>query len=110
MPIYEYVCNKCGRQFEVIQKFSDNPLKTCSECKGKLNKIISQSSFQLKGAGWYVTDYAGKSKSSKKEDSKSGTDTTVKSDASPKKEDSKSGTDSTVKSETKPKAEEKSSS
>ena len=110
MPIYEYVCKKCGRQFEVIQKFSDNPLTTCSECKGKLNKIISQSSFQLKGAGWYVTDYAGKSKDTKKEDSKSGTDSAIKSEASSKKEDSKPGTDSTVKSETKPKAEEKSSS
>ena len=110
MPIYEYVCSKCARQFEVIQKFSDNPLKTCSECKGKLNKIISQSSFQLKGAGWYVTDYAGKSKTAKKEESKSGTDSTVKSDTSSKKEDSKPAADSTVKSDTKPKAEEKSSS
>lgn len=109
MPIYEYVCSKCGRQFEVIQKFSDNPLKTCSECKGKLNKIISQSSFQLKGAGWYVTDYASKSKSAKKEDSKSGTDTTVKSDASSKKEDSKSGTDSAVKSGSSSKKESASS-
>ena len=98
MPIYEYVCSKCNRQFEVIQKFSDEPLKTCSECKGKLNKIISQSSFQLKGAGWYVTDYASKAKSTKKEDSKPATDSTTKTEASPKKEDSKPGTDSAVKS------------
>jgi putative FmdB family regulatory protein len=90
MPIYEYVCKKCGRQFEVIQKFSDDPLKTCSECKGKLSKMISQSSFQLKGAGWYVTDYAGKSKSAKKEDSKPGTDSTVKSDTKPKAEEKSS--------------------
>jgi putative FmdB family regulatory protein len=109
MPIYEYVCSKCNRQFEVIQKFSDNPLKTCTECKGKLNKIISQSSFQLKGAGWYVTDYAGKSKSSKKEDSKSGTDSTVKSDASSKKEDSKPGADSAVKNGSSSKKESASS-
>ncbi|MFN8005767.1 MAG: FmdB family zinc ribbon protein [Terriglobia bacterium] len=86
MPIYEYVCAKCGRQFEIIQKFSDSPLKTCSECKGKLSKLISQSSFQLKGGGWYVTDYAGKSTPSKKEESKSGTDSSAKTEKPPKKE------------------------
>ena len=90
MPIYEYVCNKCGRQFEVIQKFSDDPLKTCSECKGKLSKMISQSSFQLKGAGWYVTDYAGKTKSSTKEDSKPVKDTPTKAEEKPKVEKSSS--------------------
>lgn len=63
MPIYEYRCEKCGRQFEVIQKFSDEPLKTCTSCKGKLSKLISQTSFQFKGSGWYVTDYAKKSQS-----------------------------------------------
>lgn len=63
MPIYEYRCEKCGRQFEVIQKLSDEPLKTCASCQGKLTKLISQTSFQLKGTGWYVTDYAGKSES-----------------------------------------------
>ena len=61
MPIYEYRCEKCGNQFEVIQKFSDEPLKKCSSCKGRLTKLISQTSFQLKGTGWYVTDYAKKS-------------------------------------------------
>ncbi len=90
MPIYEYVCNECGRQFEVIQKFSDDPLKTCSECKGKLSKMISQSSFQLKGAGWYVTDYAGKTKSSAKEDSKPVKDTPAKAEEKPKVEKSSS--------------------
>ena len=99
MPIYEYVCKKCGRQFEVIQKFSDGPLRTCSECKGRLSKMISQSSFHLKGAGWYVTDYARKSKTTKKEDSKSGADSTAK------KEDSKSGANSTAKSDTNSKKE-----
>ena len=64
MPIYEYECSKCGRIEEVIQKFSDKPLSTCGHCSGKLHKLISQSTFHLKGTGWYVTDYANKSASS----------------------------------------------
>lgn len=64
MPIYEYECSSCGRVEEVIQRFSDAPLTECDKCHGKLNKLISQSSFHLKGSGWYVTDYAGKSKNS----------------------------------------------
>ena len=61
MPIYEYRCEKCGHHFEVIQKFSDEPLRICTSCKGRLTKLISQTSFQFKGSGWYVTDYAKKS-------------------------------------------------
>lgn len=61
MPIYEYRCEKCGDEFEVIQKFSDDPLVIHDGCGGSLTKLISQSSFQLKGSGWYVTDYARKS-------------------------------------------------
>ena len=60
MPIYEYVCEKCGSQIEVMQKLSDAPLKKCTKCRGKLEKIISRASFQLKGSGWYVTDYSRK--------------------------------------------------
>ncbi len=62
MPIYEYECTACGIHEEVIQKFSDKPLTTCSKCSGKLQKLISQSSFHLKGSGWYVTDYTGNAK------------------------------------------------
>ena len=58
MPIYEYECLKCGNKLEVIQKFSDKPLATCPQCSGRLHKLISHSSFILKGNGWYVTDYA----------------------------------------------------
>ena len=64
MPIYEYQCSKCGRVEEVLQKFSDKPITKCAYCNGKLHKLISQSSFHLKGTGWYVTDYANKSQSS----------------------------------------------
>ena len=58
MPIYEYECKKCGKIQEVFQKFSDKPLTRCIRCSGKLHKLISHSSFHLKGTGWYVTDYA----------------------------------------------------
>ena len=63
MPIYEYICEKCGSHLEVMQKVSDAPLKRCSKCRGKLEKVFSRTSFQLKGGGWYVTDYSGKSSS-----------------------------------------------
>ena len=61
MPIYEYVCEKCGAQIEVMQKITDEPLKKCQHCRGKLEKIFSRTSFQLKGSGWYMTDYSKKS-------------------------------------------------
>ena len=64
MPIYEYECIKCGNIEETLQKFSDKPLTKCKLCKGKLTKLVSQSTFHLKGSGWYVTDYANKSKKS----------------------------------------------
>ncbi|MBI1860240.1 MAG: zinc ribbon domain-containing protein [Deltaproteobacteria bacterium] len=57
MPIYEYVCQGCGKQTEIIQKLSDSPLTTCESCAGELKKVISRTSFQLKGSGWYATDY-----------------------------------------------------
>ena len=59
MPIYEYKCQKCGT-FETTQKITDKPLGKCPTCKGKVKKLISNTSFQLKGTGWYVTDYARK--------------------------------------------------
>jgi putative FmdB family regulatory protein len=64
MPIYEYECINCGGHVETLQRFSDKPLKKCKSCSGKLQRLISQSSFHLKGTGWYVTDYADKSKKS----------------------------------------------
>lgn len=64
MPIYEYECTKCGNIEEAVQKMSDAPLTACRQCSGKLHKLISQSSFHLKGSGWYVTDYANKSSNS----------------------------------------------
>ncbi|MFO7570510.1 MAG: zinc ribbon domain-containing protein [Smithellaceae bacterium] len=60
MPIYEYKCNKCGKQFEAFQGITEPDLKSCKFCKGKVHKMMSLSSFSLKGTGWYATDYAGK--------------------------------------------------
>jgi putative FmdB family regulatory protein len=59
MPIYEYECQKCGT-FEATQRITEKPLSKCPTCKGKVKKLISNTSFQLKGTGWYITDYARK--------------------------------------------------
>ena len=59
MPLYEYQCPKCGR-FEVIRKFSDEPLTTCPTCGAEVQKMPSAPAIQFKGTGWYITDYARK--------------------------------------------------
>jgi len=71
MPIYEYECSNCGHQTEILQTFSDTPLKECKRCHGKMKKIISQNTFHLKGTGWYVTDYASKTSQNQKSAEKS---------------------------------------
>ena len=76
MPVYEYQCKECGQIEEALQKISDSPLETCSHCKGHLKKLISQSTFHLKGSGWYVTDYGGKNSP----EAKSGTNSDTKAD------------------------------
>jgi putative FmdB family regulatory protein len=63
MPIYEYACAGCGHQLEVMQSIKDPPLTQCPKCKkNKLRKLISAAGFQLKGSGWYVTDFRDKGK------------------------------------------------
>lgn len=58
MPIYEYRCNECGQQKEIMQRMSDAPLIDCQECgKPALTKLVSAAGFQLKGTGWYATDF-----------------------------------------------------
>ena len=57
MPIYEYKCLDCEEEFEVMQKISADPLTECKSCGGELKKLITNTSFVLKGGGWYVTDY-----------------------------------------------------
>ena len=61
MPVYEYECSQCEKIHEVQQKISDDPLTVCPDCGGELKKLISMSSFQLKGGGWYADGYSGPS-------------------------------------------------
>lgn len=95
MPIYEYRCQSCGDVTEVIQKITDKPLRRCGKCSGKLKKLISRTSFQLKGAGWYSQGYSNAPpKPAPAEAKDSGKDST----GSPKKskdsgDSSKSGSD-----------------
>jgi putative FmdB family regulatory protein len=89
MPIYEYRCSKCGNIEEAIQKFSDKPLSKCRICSGRLHKLISQSTFHLKGSGWYVTDYANKSKNSSPKPQKA--ESAQVDTAKPAKSESKAG-------------------
>ena len=83
MPIYEYQCSKCGNVFEVLQRFSDAPIKKHEKCGGKVKKLISRSGFQLKGGGWYATDYAPAG--AVKEDKSSGTETKSESSSTESK-------------------------
>ena len=58
MPLYEYECEQCGGLFELIQKFSDEPVKVHEKCGGKVHRLLSAPALQFKGSGWYITDYA----------------------------------------------------
>ena len=88
MPIYEYQCPKCGT-FELMQRITDAPLRKCPTCKGKVERLVSRTSFVLKGSGWYATDYAKSSKpeseaakpESAASDSGSSSSTAAKSDS-----------------------------
>lgn len=61
MPIYEYECGACGHRFELIQKFSDEPVEVCPKCgERQVQKLMSSPAIQFKGSGWYITDYARK--------------------------------------------------
>jgi putative FmdB family regulatory protein len=61
MPVYEYECKECEKVFEMQQRISDDPLTTCPECQGQVRKLVSMTSFQLKGGGWYADGYASAS-------------------------------------------------
>ena len=101
MPIYEYQCKKCKHRFEKIQKFSDPHVKKCPKCGAALELLISSSTVQFKGSGWYVTDYAKKSGggSASNGDSASKKEDKTKRESSAKESSSKS--ESTSKSEKK---------
>jgi len=69
MPTYGYRCGSCGHQFEISQKMSDEPLKTCPKCQGKLSKVLYPVGISFKGSGFYTTDYKGSGKDSSKSSS-----------------------------------------
>ena len=89
MPTYEYHCEGCGRDFEVKQRISEEPLKTHEGCGGAVRRLLSPAPFILKGEGWYVTDYPSASRKKALESEKSGSD---KSSTSPEKPAEKSTT------------------
>lgn len=103
MPIYEYGCTKCGKHHEVMQKMSDAPLTTCPDCGGELKKKISNTSFVLKGTGWYATDYASGNKNSQQKpaEEKKNVDARFESTGTDEKKDSKTESASEAKTETK---------
>jgi putative FmdB family regulatory protein len=116
MPLYEYLCKKCGHRFEEIKKFSDKQPKKCPECGGVIEQVISAPAVQFKGSGWYVTDYAKKgssggssssSSSSESVNDGNGKDSKDSKDAKDSKE-SKEKKDS--KKDDKPKSDSSSSS
>tara|TARA_R110000868_G_scaffold144960_4_gene364554 strand:- start:76063 stop:76386 length:324 start_codon:yes stop_codon:yes gene_type:complete len=105
MPIYEYQCGACGHQMDKLQKMSDAPLTDCPECgKSALTKLVSAPGFQLKGSGWYVTDFRDKNKPeiNTTEPPKSDAVTDVKSEAKTDvKADVKTETKTTTKAKDK---------
>jgi len=116
MPLYEYLCKKCGHRFEKIRKFSDKQLRKCPECAGVIEQVVTAPSVQFKGSGFYQTDYkksgsgsAGSSSSSSSEgdsssketkDSKDSKDTKT-ADAKTTKADEKSKSESSAKKQKK---------
>ena len=99
MPIYEYRCAECGQEHEVLQKVSEPPLTVCPACgKPALQKQLSAAGFQLKGSGWYATDFKGPAKKpaekkTEKTEAKTETKTETKSDT---KTDTKPASTSTT--------------
>ena len=87
MPIYEYRCGACGHQLEALQKLSDSPLTDCPACgQSRLSKLVSAAGFQLKGSGWYATDFKG---SGKKPEAAKGSGGEAKGNGGEAKADSK---------------------
>lgn len=108
MPIYEYECQKCGT-FEASQRITEKPLTRCPTCKGKVKKLISNTSFQLKGTGWYITDYARKDKTASSEKTGNGGKSAAETKTETKSE-TKSDAAKTEKPAAKPAASDSTSS
>jgi len=109
MPIYEYECDKCGHGFEREQRMTDPPVKTCPKCKARrVTKLISQSSFVLKGGGWYADGYSDSKGGKKDSDSKPESSTTDSSSDSKSSDKGKDKSKDKGKDKSKPKGGKKS--
>lgn len=105
MPIYEYRCESCSHKLEKLQRMSDGNLVDCPECKQPaLKRLVSASSFRLKGSGWYETDFKKDNKRNLASDSDKDASDKKSSDSDSKKADKSSSESSTKKSDTKPAA------
>ena len=104
MPLYEYECSACKHRFELLQKFSDDPAKTCPKCGRRVARLLSSPSIQFKGTGWYVTDYPKKGAGAearnddKKSDGAEAKPAAASTEAKPAKEPSSSPSDKPAKS------------
>jgi putative FmdB family regulatory protein len=111
MPLYEYMCHRCGKTIESLQRFSDEPLTVHEGCGGELEKLISRSAFQLKGSGWYATDYAHGSSKTGIEASNGSADSKAENKTEGKSESkSESKGESKAEAKTESKSESKSES
>ncbi len=99
MPLYEYLCAKCGNTFEKIESFSASARKKCPKCGGKAERQLSASAVQFKGSGWYVTDYAKKTSGGDGAKTEQPASVEAKTDS---KSDSKGDSKVDSKSDTKP--------
>jgi len=100
MPIYEYECGKCGHGFEREQRMADPPVKTCPECRSRrVSKLISRSSFVLKGGGWYKDGYSDPSAKKDASDEKPKEAASSSDDSGSSSKDEKKSSDSSAKTE-----------
>ncbi len=96
MPIYEYQCTQCGHQLEIIQKIDEPPCSECPECKqSTLLKKVSAAGFQLKGTGWYVTDFKGSGSGGAEKSTEASTASPEKPSASEKEQGAQTGSQDT---------------
>ncbi len=111
MPIYEYRCENCGNEHEVMQKITEKPLTVCRDCGGSLKKMISNTSFVLKGSGWYLTDYGDKnSRNNKKDetaDNKGPAGSPAKKETKEEKTETTAGTDTKKQQKPEPNIQQK---
>ena len=110
MPIYEYLCDKCGHEFEREQRITEDPVKTCPKCRSRrVKRLISQTSFVLKGGGWYADGYGNQSDSKNESKTNDSSSSDSKSDSGGDSEKSSKSSSESGEGKKKSKKSEKSS-